>query len=267
MRFVFPSATIASISGAAYLASPSATGVAASVGVAYNEPNTGSLRATAPSKGAECSFLNAFKNQAFADMGILCGVGETCVEDKTSFTGGRCVDLAKERIIAEKRRELAPKTTCTFKNGTSGIKCDGDYLGFGDSACSGVDPDKIGCGSCIGMYACSGVTGTVGEGSCVGDYSCVTSSRNQLTVGDGSCVGDTSCDRSWTPSASQLTVGDGSCIGFNICRFVNGNVTIGNGSCLGNEACYNMDATILGSVTIGDNSCHDNVACKFNEGE
>lgn len=221
MRFAFPSTTIASISGAVYLASTTSTGVAASVSVAYSEPSTGSLRATAMSKGAECSFLNGFKVQASPDMGILCGVGETCVEDKTSSTGGRCVDFAQEKVLAEKHRELA---SCNFRNGTSGTKCDGMF------SCYGItDLTKIGCGSCIGGFACAGVTGTVGEGSCIG------ASRT-------------------TTKTCYTAAGMGT-------------VNIGDGSCVGNQACYKIDTTRLGSITIGNGSCHDNVACKYLEGK
>lgn len=204
--------------------------------VAYSEPNTGSLRATA-SRGAECSFLNGFKVQVTSpDIGILCnGVGETCVEDKTSSIGGRCVDLVKEKVIADNHRELV--SNCQYKNGTIGIKCDKMY------SCYNADPSKIGCGSCIGANACYGVTGYVGEGSCVGANACYTASGNHLNVGDGSCVGR------------------------EVCKGTNGYVTIGDGSCLGDQACYTMDTKVLGSVTIGDNSCHDFVACKLNEGK
>jgi hypothetical protein len=181
MRFAFPSTTIASISGVAYLASTPATGVTASMSVAYREPNTGSLRATATSRGAECSFLNGFKVQASPDMGILCSVGETCVEDKTSSTGGRCVDFAKEKAIAEKHRELAD---CEFLNGTQGTKCDLP------TSCYNADRSKIGCGLCISAFACYGVKGTVGEGSCIGANTCYTEDGNQVTIGDGSCLGD-----------------------------------------------------------------------------
>ena len=53
MRFTFPTTTIASIGGAAYLAT--STAVAASVSVAYENP--GSIRAASKTQqGAECSF-------------------------------------------------------------------------------------------------------------------------------------------------------------------------------------------------------------------
>jgi hypothetical protein len=56
---------------------------------------------------------------------------------------------------------------CTFRNGTSGTKCDGL------SACdNGANITKIGCGSCIGTKSCSNMVSSVGEESCIGDRSC-----------------------------------------------------------------------------------------------
>ena len=69
-------------------------------------------------------------------MGILrCGSGEVCVEDEASSLGGIC---QKEELTDENHRHL---TACTYTNGTAGTKC------VGTSACGGVDPNNVGCGS------------------------------------------------------------------------------------------------------------------------
>jgi hypothetical protein len=140
MRFTFPTTTIASISGAAYLASSATTIAAANVGLAYEQ--SGSIRAASKTKSTECSFVNGFTVQKASDTGILeCGMGETCVEDKTSSAGGRCVALEDEALV-DSQRKL--ETSCTYKNGTTGVKC---------TNCDGtVDLNKVGCGSCIGEF-------------------------------------------------------------------------------------------------------------------
>ena len=60
---------------------------------------------------------------------------------------------------------------CTFRNGTSGTKCDGQSAPW--SACPYyIDTTKIGCGSCIGQESCYGIKSSVGEESCIGVYAC-----------------------------------------------------------------------------------------------
>ena len=126
MRVVFPTTTIASIGGAAYLATVNA--VTDIVGIAYEKP--GSIRvanaAAKTQKGSECSFEEGVLTIT-PDVGVLfCGTGEMCVEDSTSQFGGRCV--AFEETVAV-QRELQ----CT--------KC------LGVDACPvGVNQTNIGCG-------------------------------------------------------------------------------------------------------------------------
>lgn len=213
MRFSFPTTTIASISGAAYLAS-SSTGVAASVSLAYEK--TGSIRAVSTAnKGAECSFVNGFKVQQRPDMGILaCAPEETCVEDSSSSAGGRCVVLEDEFAI-EAHRELA---ACTFANGTDGVKCQGV------NACNGADTTKIGCGSCNGQKACNSWNKafTVGEGSCVGASACYGFySTADITIGSGSCVGKEACAYLYN-LGTAITVGSGSCLDNVACKYMRG---------------------------------------------
>jgi hypothetical protein len=43
--------------------------------------------------------------------------------------------------------------TCIMSDGSPGKKCDGEY------ACTGVNPDNVGCGSCNGGQACRIFTG------------------------------------------------------------------------------------------------------------
>lgn len=207
MRFTFPTTTIASVSGAAYLASSATTIAAANVGLAYQ---SGSIRAASKMRSTECSFANGFAVQRASDTGILeCGMVETCVEDKTSSAGGRCVALEDEALV-DSQRKLT--TACTFKNGTAGVKC---------TNCDGtVDLNKVGCGSCIGKFdlslfrppllfvltclnigkngkdACVSWSGdiTVGEGSCVGPYACANmTATTSIVIGDGSCHDNVAC--------------------------------------------------------------------------
>jgi hypothetical protein len=55
-------------------------------------------------------------------------------------------------LESTKTRTLAA-ITCTMSNGSPGTKCDGT------SACARMDPEKVGCGSCNGYYACDGFGG------------------------------------------------------------------------------------------------------------
>jgi hypothetical protein len=188
MRFTFPATTLASLSGVAYLATNPADVSAKVAGLSHE--TSGSIRAASKPQGAECSFLNGFKVQGSnADTGILiCGNGETCVEDDTSSAGGRCV-LLEEEVAVESHRELVA-VACTYLNGTSGIKCDGL------KACTGIDQSKVGCGSCNGPSACLGWFGdiTVGENSCRGPEACRDMyTLTNITVGDNSCHDNVAC--------------------------------------------------------------------------
>ena len=135
--------------------SVSTSAVAASI--LEHENIKGSFRtASAKKQGVECTLANtADVHSPDADLGDLssCNVGEVCVKDSTSKIGGRCelvVSANNEAAAAEPRRELCEKCT-------------------GTSACKGVDQSKIGCGSCQGYQACSGLASgvTIGEQSCL----------------------------------------------------------------------------------------------------
>ena len=217
MRFTFPTATIASLSGVTFLTRTSSSGVAASVSLAYKR--TGSVRAAAKSQqGAECSFSNGIQVDSSPDTGILsCGRGETCVEDTTSAAGGRCV--RQEGVAVESHRHLAE--ACTYSDGTSGTKC------VGTNACTGLDTANVGCGSCIGTDACSGFYGT-----------------GSLTIGEGSCIGDKSCNKIYSKDIGPVVIGDGSCLNnggadacYNTYAEYDGGITIGDGSCHDNVGC------------------------------
>jgi len=115
--------------------------------------------------GGECVFND---NKKVVDSGILthCRETETCVKDSTSSLGGLCVDVDESYADILVERQLS--TACTFRNGTAGTKCVGEY------AC-GNFPNiaNIGCGSCIGYFSCYGVKDiTVGEESCIGENAC-----------------------------------------------------------------------------------------------
>ena len=176
MRFTFPTATIASIGGAAYLAT--STAVAASVSVAYENP--GSIRAASKSHlGMECSFEKGALTVS-PDVGVLsCDTGEMCVEDSTSRYGGRCV-VSEAKVAVEPQREL---------------QCD-KCTGIG--ACFNANQTNIGCGSCIGTRACNNLPNNVivGQNSCVGTEACrFINSANValLNIGDNSCRDNVAC--------------------------------------------------------------------------
>jgi len=280
MRVVFPTTTIASIGGAAYLATVNA--VTDSVGIAYEKP--GSIRvantAAKTQKGSECSFEEGVLTMT-PDVGVLfCGTGEMCVEDSTSQFGGRCVAL-EENLTVESQRELECEK-CT-----------------GTNACPvGVNQTNIGCGSCIGKLSCHELPDNViiGENSCVGDGACRQiewSSVATLTIGDYSCRdGSYACYHLGAPVGTNSCIGHGSCqaftegsIGSGSCTstkwdacahakgFVgnyscNGEKTCffrygdtGNNSCNGFKACY----WITGEVDIGDQSCNLDQSCSFSK--
>ena len=143
--------------------------------------------------GGECFFND--NNNKVVDSGILtrCKETESCVKDSNSSLGGICVDVDEAYADTWVERQLAGEETysslmptmlepptpprmleaieCTFRNGTSGTKCDGQSAPW--SACPYyIDTTKIGCGSCIGQESCYGIKSSVGEESCIGVYAC-----------------------------------------------------------------------------------------------
>ena len=149
-------------------ASISTSGVAASILEHGN--SKGSVRTAAKKQGVECAIVDSFAVQKSVDVGVLsCSAGELCVEDPTSTVGGRCKVLAStddEAAALEPQRERELCTKCT-----------------GNSACFGSDQSKIGCGSCLGDFACEHMESdiTIGDDSCVGDYAC-TFSGGELNI-------------------------------------------------------------------------------------
>ena len=186
MRLTFPIATIASISGVAFLSTSTSHQVAASVSIS-SQPSDASVsfKSLSTSHGNECLFVNAFEKQEIhADVGILsCAADEICVEDAKSSVGGRCMALTDLETSAKSQRELV---ACTFADGTAGVKCEGDR------ACKYVDESSIGCGSCIGDEACFKLKAgtTIGKNSCVAFWAC---REGGGSVGDNSCRGIHAC--------------------------------------------------------------------------
>lgn len=134
--------------------------------------------------GAECSITSstkALQKGVGSDTGILslCAKDEVCFEDKTSSLGGRCVVLRDEEVARERRL-----VECVMSDGSAGTKCDGV------DACYGIDPDTVGCNSCVGVSACKYAAGPIGEGSCNGNGACYPAAGS---IGDGSCIGQWSC--------------------------------------------------------------------------
>jgi hypothetical protein len=106
MRFTFSLSPLEFLSGTAILTVTSTSQVVARVSYAYDESvnaYTGSPRAASKTQGTECSFVNAFKvEEAHVDTGLLgCGRGLTCVEDETSYLGGRCDVLMDDEMNIE----------------------------------------------------------------------------------------------------------------------------------------------------------------------
>ena len=181
MHLTFPTATIASIHGVAFLSTSNSHQVAASISVSLQSSDANvSFKLLSKAHNNECLFVNAFKKQEIqADVGILkCGAHEICVEDFSSSLGGRCVVFANKETSLNSRRQLI---ACKFANNTDGVKCEGLY------ACDGVNETLIGCGSCIGDFACSGLKAgtTVSENSCVEDFACVSFGGS---IGDNCCM-------------------------------------------------------------------------------
>lgn len=192
MIFASPSATIASLSGSAFLVTLSSNKVAASTTLPSDHASTRTKR-----KSTECLFEKGFKFDYIkfdynnADIGVLsCGYGSVCVEDNTSSIGGRCIKIKYVGDYVTSRRQLA--TDCQYVNGTFGRKC------VGIDACYNADETKIGCGSCIGNYTCDSMSGdvTIGEHSCIGYAACYSASSGSgasITIGDGSCHDNVAC--------------------------------------------------------------------------
>lgn len=96
--------------------------------------------------GMECNDLHASSSLAAnatitdrSDVGILtCDAYSTCIEDETSYYGGRCVASSTSRDL----RACAAK--CTGKDACAGLS-----QAFIDN--------YIGCGSCNGPSACEAV--------------------------------------------------------------------------------------------------------------
>ncbi len=155
-------------------------------------------------RGKECSpSFQIEKNADEIDYGILktCPKDKDCVEDITSLLGGRCVasEMSSESILSLSHESIKIQngasfvsTSCVYANGDNGFKC------VGENACSGADIATIGCGSCIGYYACRnmGYNTIIGENSCLGNYACAYSGYYTITtIGENSCIGSNACKR------------------------------------------------------------------------
>jgi hypothetical protein len=143
MKLIIPSATIAVLHDIEYVHADK-SGVATSVDLAYETVvDNSSLRR--PKRvlyetyllNQECTFVSDLE-QTTADSGILgCETGSICIEDTLSSLGGRCVFA-----LDSEERQLQSCVKC------SGTKaCQGLTTAFKNSF--------IGCGSCIGDYACA----------------------------------------------------------------------------------------------------------------
>jgi hypothetical protein len=103
--------------------------------------------------GTECA---PGSNPGYVDVGPHNGCegsGHGCVRDSSSSLGGTCVDIGSS-LTQRERFLLSSGTTysCTFLNGTIGVKC------HGWNACSDLSQEfienNIGCGSCGGEDSC-----------------------------------------------------------------------------------------------------------------
>ena len=179
-------------------------------------------------RGKECSpSFQIKKNADEIDYGILktCLKEKDCIEDITSSLGGRCVasEMSSESIRSLSHESIKIQngasfvsTSCVYANGTYGVKC------VGGNACSGADIATIGCGSCIGYYACRNMNDTniIAENSCLGDNACFDMGVNN-------------------------TISENSCLGGYACAFTNDNSTIGKNSCIGSNACFETEGKSL----------------------
>ncbi|KAL7517481.1 hypothetical protein ACHAWX_002400 [Stephanocyclus meneghinianus] len=250
MKLVVPSATIAVLQGAEYVHADK-FGVATSVDLAYETVvDNSSLRK--PKRvlyepyliNQECTFLSVLE-QTTADSGILgCGTGSICIEDTLSSLGGRCVSA-----LDSEERQMQSCVKCT-----------------GTKACLGLTTafknSFIGCGSCIGDYACAFVySSTIGQDSCIGSRACYLLANAK--IGDRSCTGDTVKGTSgyygYACAFFQGIVGNDSCYEYGACYQAATDyqsVVIGNDSCRGDSSCM-----YFGNIAFGDGSCNAPFAC------
>jgi hypothetical protein len=135
MKLFISSATVSIIQGSATVFADNSL-VSSSVDFAYESSKSYLRRSeevdVVSYQANEC----AFGIHAPADAGVLgCEAGFTCVQDKSSSTGGRCASIEEERELQ----------TCA--------KCQGS------NACKGLTTAfknaNIGCGSCNGDYSVS----------------------------------------------------------------------------------------------------------------
>eukprot|EP00956_Cyclotella_meneghiniana_P029763 scaffold73122_cov61-Cyclotella_meneghiniana.AAC.2 len=109
-------------------------------------------------QGRECIVERALKLKLRSAPDVVellsCDIGETCVEDASSSSGGRCAVVSADGAAA-----MEPRLEEECR------KCEGT------KACEGLSVDfianNIGCGSCNGSIACKGLGDvTIGENSC-----------------------------------------------------------------------------------------------------
>lgn len=186
MKLVVPSATIAVLHGAEYVHADK-FGVATSIDLAYETVvDNSSLRK--PKRvlyepyliNQECTFLSVLE-QTTADSGILgCGTGSICIEDTLSSLGGRCVSA-----LDSEERQMQSCVKCT-----------------GTKACLGLTTEFknsfVGCGSCIGDYACAFVCKFFLRRnswlmSVTHYHSCLFVLTDSSTIGQDSCIGSRAC--------------------------------------------------------------------------
>jgi hypothetical protein len=75
-------------------------------------------------------------------------------EDFNASTALGLLESTKTRTLQVAVTECSiDDCTCTMSDGSDGKKCDGEF------ACSGVNPDNVGCGSCNGVKACQDMGG------------------------------------------------------------------------------------------------------------
>jgi hypothetical protein len=205
LNLASPALTLASVLRTALVTPCTSRQIAKSVNFARDPADSspqGFNGDTPPKEEQECSFNKSFKvgeASAGADVGIFtgCGKDESCVEDPASSLGGRCINLYVEHeqdldktLAVESHRRLASwnrPIQCTFSNGTAGVKCEGDNACFYNGRYE-INVTNVGCGSCIGEYACSWYKGyrsiTIGENSCRQDHSCSKSEYTKKYAGN-----------------------------------------------------------------------------------
>ena len=65
---------------------------------------------------------------------------------------------------------------------------------IGTKACETMNPDLVGCGSCMGKRACWNGSRSIGSGSCLDDLACAQT-RAVSSIGDNSCLDPYSCGK------------------------------------------------------------------------